>query len=278
MSYVGTNGLVRKTRRSARLVGASIIALAAGGPCFIPAEAYAQHRRRFEPTDFDLAPTGGVEVDLQMGAVEGESGARVVAPDVEASVSIASRAAIEVDTTYGIDESTHPNFLDNTWLSLRLGVVDWRDDPDDEDRPEAWVLGVQAGPRIPTLPGVRAFGAEGLAIAGRNERRVHVFVQAGAISDSPATDVHGRLTRPFGVEGGIDADVDLDGREVWSLKMELGGTRFFSPHQHELHTTAGFACQVTPWLEVSLIGIAGLLSQGDRYGVLAGVAPSFSLF
>lgn len=238
--------------------------------------ASAQHvRRRFEPTDLELKPSGVAEVDVQFGAVRGDTNTRIYAPDFECSLGISSSTELAIDGSFGIDGASSPSFLDNTWVALRVGVFDVHD----ENKPKAsWAGGIQAGPHLPTSPGATGLGLEGLAIVGRTDGPFHLFAQAGVIVDSAEKNEFLRPIRPFGIEGGFDASLDLDDDGIWSLTAELGGTRFFSSHDHQLHTTGGVAWQVTPWLELSTIAIVGLLPEGDRFGLLFGASPSFRVF
>ncbi len=233
-------------------------------------------RRRFEPTDLRLQPAGVAEIDLQGGPVTGEDGQRAFVPDFEASIGIGSHVELECDGTFGFDDFAAPIFLDNTLLAVRVEVFDVPDAPESKS---AWSGGIQAGPRLPTLPGRRLLGFEGLAIVGRSTERMHVFFQVGSILD-PLEPVPGRtrLGRPFGIEGGVDLDLDLDAQGKWSLIGELGAIKYLSPQLDQLHVAGGPQLAVTPWLDVSLVGLVGVLSGGDRLGLLLGANTRFKTF
>jgi hypothetical protein len=238
-------------------------------------DAAAQRaRRRFEPTDLNLQHAGTVEIDTQVGVIRGEDGTRTYLPDFEASIGISSQLELEVDGAFGL-AGAKPQFLDNTLLAMRLAVLDVRDSPTSTS---AWAAGVQAGPRLPTALGTRGLGVEALAIAGRTAGRLHLFVQGGTLLDPFQAAPGARASRPFGVEGGLDLDLDLDDKGAWSLKGELGGVKFFSADRSQLHLTAGPALWVVPWLELSVVGVLGFLPGGDHYGGLLGAATRFSAF
>lgn len=76
----------------------------------------------------------------------------------------------------------------------------------------------------------------------------------------------------------LDLDLDLDDHNAWSLKAEIGAVRFFSIDRDQLHLTAGPAVNVVPSLELSLVGIVGVLSGGDRIGALFGATTHFKVF
>ncbi len=240
-----------------------------------PAAAGSRARRRFEPTDLRLLEEGSAEIDVQGGIALGDQGTRAYAPDFEASVGISNYAEIEVDGAFGFENLTEPQFVDETLVALRLAVVDW---PATSTSPARWSAGIQAGPRLPTLKGARGLGLEALVIAGRSGGRLHIFAQAGALVDSATPNDSGNLVRPVGVECGLDVDIDLDESESWSLKGELGGVKFLSADASQLQMTVGPAVSVASWLELSAVGIVGILPGGDRLGFLLGATSHFGLF
>jgi hypothetical protein len=241
-----------------------------------PRTAHAQRARgRFEPTDLRLQPSGVSEIDLQAGYVTGEDGKRVFAPDYEASIGITSHTELELDGTYGLDSHGKPAALDNTLLALRIEMFDI---PDALGSRSAWSGGVQAGARLPTLPGAHRLGSEALFIVGRTAGRMHLFGQVGAIVDSAQSMVGTPTYRPFGIESGLDLDLDLDDQDLWSFEAELGAVQFFSSDRNQVHLTAGPALNVAKALQLSVVGLVGFLAGGDRAGVLLGATTHFKVF
>lgn len=233
-------------------------------------------RRRFEPTDLRLQPAGTAEIELQAGVVTGEDGQRAFVPDFEASLGISSHVELELDGTYGLDSFSKPAFLDNTLLAVRMQVVDEHDAPGSKS---AWSGGIQAGPRLPTLPQTHGLGMEALVIVGRTTESVHLFAQAGTLIDPSEPYVgYRRPVHPYGFEGGLDLDLDLDDHDKWSFMGEVGGIKYFSPHADQLHLAAGPSCQVSPGLEVSFVALVGVLRGGDRFGGLFGATSRFKMF
>jgi hypothetical protein len=54
--------------------------------------------------------------------------------------------------------------------------------------------------------------------------------------------------------------------------------RAVSSDPDQLQATLGFVWSVRPTLDLSLTGLVGSLSGGDRYGLLFGISPKVRLF
>lgn len=265
---LGDDARVKRRARIALLFLLSVL--------LAPDDARAQRlRRRFEPTDLELRGRGTVELDVQTGVIQGASSRRVVAPDVEATLGLSANAQLQIDTALGFDDDHGGglHFFENTWTALKLGIFD----DGGATTKSVWAGGIQAGPKLPTTSWSRGLGVEALAIVGRASGPAHVFAQAGMLLDPYDVSPGAPRLRPFAVEGGFDLDLDLDTRDAWSIKAELGGARYFSHHTAEVHLTGGIAYRMVPWLELSAIAIAGL-GPGDRFGALLGAAPRFAVF
>lgn len=237
-------------------------------------EAAARPRRRFEPTDLDLRDEGVLEVDTQIG-YSGGADPRATAPDVEASLGLGNGVQLQLDTTLGWDrqQGNRLRAVENTWATVKLRIADVVDPVTQS----YWAAGVQVGPKLPTMQDARGWGVEGLAIFGRGQGPVHLFVQVGVLLDPYLATPGIARVRPFAVEGGVDADIDLDDHDRWSFTAEIGASRFFAPRYGETHATAGLACNVTKQLELSAIAIGGY-AQGGQLGFLLGATPKLALF
>jgi hypothetical protein len=236
--------------------------------CWMPAAARAERRVRpiFEPTDLELEESGTVEADLQTGFVRGNQAGRLVIPDVELDLGITRAIEVDLDGSYAIEGPDSGPFgldhaaPDSLWLSLKTGV-------------ELWDIGfgLQVGPKFPTAKGSRGLGGEALALLGKRLGRMQLALNAGAFIDpNPGGG------RPRGLEGGVDAQLTLT--KSWALTAELGAVHFFSGDPAQLVGTAGLTWSVTERLDLSLVGLAGLIGDGDRYGVLFGMSPKFPLW
>jgi len=240
-----------------------------------PAEAIV--RSRFEPTDLDLQPPGMLEIDSQLSYTEGETAGRVIVPDFELSLGLASNVQLEIDGAYAVEGPPVGRFSfdhpapDNLWLSSKLGLLDVRDD----DARAAWALGAQLGPKLPLAPNARGGGFEALVLIGRKTTHAQLVLDLGGFVD-PSSD--GTLRRTTALEGGLDLSLDLDEAGRFSILGELGVVRFFSGDAPQAHATGGVSWAASPSLDVSLVGLVGFFSGGDRGGVLLGITPRFALW
>ena len=236
--------------------------------------ATARPRRRFEPTDLDLRDEGVVEIDTQVG-YSGGADPRVTMPDLEVALGLAHGIQLQLDTTLGWDQQQKNRLrtVENTWATVKLRIADVVD-PVTQDY---WAVGTQVGPKLPTMQDARGLGVEGLVIVGRGQGPVHLFVQVGVLLDPYVATPGTARERPFALEGGVDADIDLDDHDRWSFTAEVGASRFFAPRYGETHATAGVACNVTKQLELSAIAIGGY-AQGGQLGFLVGATPKLALF
>jgi hypothetical protein len=241
-----------------------------------PRGADARRRPLFEPTDLEMERPGMVEIDLQVGAVRGEAPWRLLVPDVEVDVGLSRNFELDVDGAYAIEGPDDGEFSfdhpapDNLWVAAKLGLYDWRE----EGAPDAWAIGLQLGPKVPVANDARGIGYEALLIGGRTWSESHLVFNLGGLID-PGGAIS--TQRPAGVEGGVDVNLHL-GTSSFSLTAELGGVHFFSPDADQLHTTAGVTWGLSEQLDVSIVGLLGLLPGGDRGGVLLGMSPKFALW
>jgi hypothetical protein len=231
---------------------------------------------RFEPTDLELEDSGTTEIDLQMGVVKGPDASRIVVPDFEIDLGILPNLELDLDGAYGVEGAPpRVTFLDhqapeNLWLSAKLGLWDHRDPV----TKNSWAIGVQAGPKFPVAPDTHGLGGEALLLVGRMQGPVHLVAQVGGLVDPHLSGA----ARPWGIEGGLDLDLDLDHHDTWSLLGELGGLWYGSDDDPQLAATAGIQYSPNQKLDLSVVVLVGFLAGSDPYGLLFGVSPKFSLW
>lgn len=260
--------------------GHALAAAALAGVALLPLPASAvTFRRRFEPTDLALEDPGSLTLDAQLGYISGQGADRVDVPYYEVALGLfpwlelgADGAAAVVDTHGGPHQFDHVE-QDNLWVHVKLGALDVKLDLLEGDADPALALGVQVGPKAPLAPGAQGLGVEGIFLAGLHRRGTLLAFNFGGLLD-PRIDG----SRAAGLEGGIDFSQDLDATGRWSFVADLGGIAFQSADDDQLTASAGIAFDPWDWLEVSLVGLGGLLDGGDRWGVLLGVSPSLRLW
>jgi hypothetical protein len=266
----------RRLGRAASLAAAALAALAMATLTAPPADAHTL-RPLFEPTDLEMEPTGVLDIDVQVGAIRSPGPWRVVIPDFELDVGLLPYLELDLDGAYAVEgPSTGPFSLDHAapdslWPSLKLGLYDEHDGASQR----AWALGLQVGPKIPVAVDAHGIGVEGLLLVGYLLGPLHTVLNLGGFAD-PAPDASSG--RPLGIEAGLDFELDLDDINRFSLTGEVSGVRFVSDDPHQLLATAGLKWAVSPWLDLTAVGLWGFLAGSDRYGALLGISPKFRLF
>jgi hypothetical protein len=234
-------------------------------------------RPLFEPTDLELEKTGVIDIDVQMGAIQGRGPARVVVPDFELDFGILPNLELDIDGAYAIEGPAAGPFSfdhaapDSLWIGAKVGLYDWSDD----EAKSAWALGLQLGPKLPVASAAHGVGGEALLLVGHLVYGTHLVLNAGAFVDPSPDATSGR---PVGIELGLDLDRDLDEHGRFSVTGELSGVRFVSSDPAQLLATAGVTFAATENLDLSVVGLVGFLEGSDRYGALLGVSPKLHLF
>jgi hypothetical protein len=241
--------------------------------CLSAAASARSHRPHFEPTDLELEDTGTAEFDLQAGpGFGGPNGNRLVVPDFEFDLGILPNVEVDIDAAFAIDsfDGAHPRIDGEAiWTAAKLGLFD------SHNRSGASIAGgLELGPRLPTI-GTRGIGYAGLGLLGVAWGRTHLVGNFGAIVDPGAQITQGQAKS---LVAGLDLDLDLDEKGVWSLLGELATSYYISDDPNEVTLTCGTAFNVTPSLELSAIVLAGLLPGGDRGAILFGVSPKVAVW
>jgi hypothetical protein len=225
-----------------------------------------------------LEDVGVLEIDTQLALQRTSSSTwKSVVPDVELDLGLLPGVELDLDFTYAVEgpSSGRLGFSsaapDNVWSAGKFGLFNVHDDV----TKRAWSVVAQAGPRIPTAPGTRGLGAEALLLLGRTWPGQHAVLNLGAAVDPRAPS---DARKPYGFEGGLDVDVDLDAAHRFSFLCEIGAWYALTDHAHQLHATAGIGWSPSASLTLSAVALVGFLRDGDRYGILFGVSPKWALW
>jgi hypothetical protein len=255
---------------------AGCLAFAAVALAILPRPARAARSRPiFEPTDLEMESPGIVEVDVQVGVIRSDGPWRTVVPDLEVDIGLFPQVELDIDGAYAIEGPDDGSLVfdhpapDNLWLAAKVAFWDVRDD----DSPNAWALGAQFGPKIPVARSAHGAGYEAVALLGRAWGDSHFVFNGGGLVDPGSMVSTGR---PIGLEGGADAELDL-WRSGFSLTGELGAVHFVSPDPDQLHVTAGLTFALSDKVDISVVGLLGLLPGGDQRGILLGFSPKLDL-
>lgn len=243
----------------------------------LPAGVSARPRPRFEPTDLEWEATGVFEVDVEFGLIRGPASGRLMVPDFELGFGILDNVELDLHGSYALESTVPGSFsfdrpvASSLWPSLKVGIYD----DHDQETQRARAIGIQAGPRIPVASGAHGLGFESLVVFGGSRRGLSVAFNLGAFVEPP-TDAASRYT--LGVDAGIDLELALDSRDRFQLTGELAGSYFLTADPNQLHTTAGITWTVNAHLDLSVVGILGILPGDDRYGLLFGFEPKLRVF
>lgn len=242
--------------------------------------AEARTRRPlFEPTDLEMEDTGIAELDLQMGGIRSQAGPwRLVLPDFELDVGVLPNLEFDIDGAYAIEGPANGPFSldhaapDSLWPSVKVGIYDH---PASAGASVAFAVGGQAGPKLPVAHASHGVGAEALLLIGLTVHRLHSALNVGLFADC-APD--GSSPRPKGLESGLDLSLDLDANGRFSATGEVSAVRFATADPTQLLATAGLTWSAMASLDLSVVGLVGVLNGSDRYGALLGVSPKMRLF
>jgi hypothetical protein len=263
-----------------RVLGVLVVLLVVGSSASALAKARTRVHRRatrrlFEPSHLQLQPPGMLQLDLQMGVIQGASAARMSLPDAELSLGLASW--LEFDVTGSLALEGRPGhslaydhiYRDNVWTAFKVALFDYTPSPSSG----GFGLGLQLGPKWPVTQGVHDVGIEGLLLASWCSQRACLSLGAGGLADPVHDDGSGRS---HGVEGGTDVAWFLDGRQRWSLLGSVGFVLFTSRDPNQVNGTFGVGFTPNQSWSFSLMTLGGLPGS-DRYGLLFGVSPSMQL-
>jgi hypothetical protein len=224
-------------------------------------------RARFEPDTLELQDPGKLELDMQVGALYGDGvdGSRVILPDMDLEIGIASWLEIDIDGAFTVTQlgTGRPELGgDPLWTSLRFELLNMEDEDGDN-----FGVGLQVGPRFRTVDNARGVGLGAVALIGGGSKTLHAVGNFGTFVDQEQA-----VALVYGA--GLQWEFEL--RRKWSLVGQLAGAHYFGevgededPDQTFLQF--GFGTPLNDALEVELLAVAGPFARGDRAGLLAGI-------
>jgi hypothetical protein len=184
---------------------------------------------------------------------------------------------LDLDGAYAVEgPEMGPFSLDHSapdalWPSVKLGLFGVHDD----GGAYGAALGLQVGPKLPVASGSHGVGIESLLIFGGMAGRLTTAMNLGAFLDPAPDPTSGRRA---GLELGVDLLYKLGFEDRYALTGEISGTRFLSGDPDQLQATLGLVWSPRRTLDLSITGLIGSPSGGDRYGILLGVSPKVRLF
>lgn len=233
----------------------------------------ATRRHHFEPDDLELEQPGILDFDLQAGPVLGNSanGDRVLIPDFEIGLGLTNNVELDVSGSFSVYRKNGRRSItgDSLWLASKLELLDERD-----GRGNAWGLGLELGPRLPTFDAA-GIGYGALGLLAFKHRTWQLVLNAGSFIDpGPSLSEKG----PRSLLLGLDVNASLDQSGQWSLQSELALAHYLGPDADELAFAVGATYAVNARLDVSLTAVAGFLPQTDHFALLVGASPQLELW
>jgi hypothetical protein len=220
-----------------------------------------------------------MEIDCLIGPVRHEGEPRINLPDCEISLGIVKNVEVAYVGLLAFERPEGGGSLfgahvwENGWLSVEVGLLRVQA-PKTKSH---WSLGVRAGPMLPLIdgshgPGFAALGLVGRTIGGDFFESTRFTFGIGGLVDSAMAG----SDRPVAAIalGDVEADMKFHDLElVGSLEVKA----FASSDPSEL-TILGGVTWAPDGFEVSILGVAGALEGGDRYGVLLRFDPKITLW
>lgn len=232
----------------------------------LPARAEARrfYRARFETDTLELELPGEIEIDSQVGGFygDGHDGSRLVVPDVEIDVGVLEWLEIDLDAALVVSQLEPEQVMlvgDPIWLTARVDAFNWQD----AETGATFGIGMQAGPRLPSVQTPVGVGFGALLLFGGGTRDLHLIANVGAL-----LDYHQKRAVLYGI------DVEYELGEHWSVLGNFAAAYYFGDPQ-QLLLGAGGAYKANKSLAFSLLAVGGPFVRGDRAGGLFGVSYSF---
>jgi hypothetical protein len=229
-----------------------------------PAAARRFFRARFRPGTLEIQKVGELELEAELGGIygDGDDGSRAPVPDFTLSVGLLRWLELDLDGSFAVTKLGRPDrewVGEPLWVAARADLYNFKD----EQTGSSFGIGVQAGPRLPSVHNARGIGVGALALIGGGTKTLHAVLNLGSTVDA---------AQSASINFGVAVEYELALRHKWSLQGELAGAHYFGAETdpNQLLLLIGFGAELREGCELSLLALTGPVFEGDRLGLLAG--------
>jgi len=260
----------RRLGSCARWVGSLCLVFCLAWPQ--PAQARRFFRARFRPGSLEIQKVGQLELESELGGIygDGEDGSRTSLPDFALSLGVLKWLEVDLDTSFaqtklGRDDTQYVG--EPLWVAARADLYNFAD----KKTGTSFGIGVQAGPRLPSIHNARGIGAGAVGLIGGGTKTLHAVLNLGSTIDA---------AQSASINFGVDLEYEFELRHKWSLMGEIAGAHYFGgqPDANQLLLLVGFGAEISEDLELSLLALTGPAFEGDRLGLLAGITYDHNLW
>lgn len=229
----------------------------------LPAQARRLFRARFEVGTLEVEKPGALAIDAELGSIygDGEDGLRLLLPDFELDLGVTEWLELDIDggfTLLRLKERDQQWVGEPVWSALRFDLYS----AEQEHTGRTFGIGLQLGPRWPSVRNVAGVGFAGLALVGGGTRSFHAVANLGSTIDRG---------QPPALNYGVSLELELPVGRKWALIGQVAGAHYFGGEHDQLFVNLGVSSELNEALELSLFALGGPAYQGDRFGLLAGM-------
>jgi hypothetical protein len=201
-----------------------------------------------------------VEIDHQLGAfyADDRDGSRATVPDGSIDLGVFPWLEIDLDYAFSVThlDSGEPRWVgEPLWLAAQVGALEARDDAGEQ----RFGVGLQAGPRLPSVGTPAGMGFGALALVGVGIHQLQLSANLGAFFDRG---------QPAALLSGINAQYALGSR--WTALADIAAAYYAGPVPAQLIVDLGAAYKLSEQLLLSFLLLGGPAFHGDRVGALLG--------
>lgn len=230
-----------------------------------PERAHARRffRSRFRPGTLEIQKVGQLELEAQLGGIygDGPDGSRMPLPDFALGLGVLPWLEVDIDTSFAQTNigTADAEFVgEPVWVAGRFDLYNFKD----KKTESTFGVGVQVGPRLPSIHNARGIGVEGLGLLGGGSKNLHAVANLGSTVDASQSP---------SINYGIDVEYEFELRHKWALIGEVAGAHYFGADDPDvLLFNVGVAAELSDDLKLELMALTGPVFAGDRFGLVAG--------